>query len=1151
MAGNLDFAMVLRLVDKVSAPARTASSALGRIGAAAEAAGRQGTAWANRQIETNNARRQALRGEAFGLAAAAAAAGAALRPAIQFERAMAGVGAVARADEDQLARLTATARELGATTAWSASEAAEGMRFLAMSGFGVNDTVAAMPGMLNLASAGAVGLGQASDIATNILSGFRMEAAEMGRLGDVLTNTFTSSNTDLAMLGETMKQVAPNAAGLGVSLEQTAAMAGKLGDAGIQGSQAGTALRAMFIRMASLPKPAEEALEELGVKTMDASGNLRDLPTVLAEVQAALKPFGSGRQAKLITDIFGMEASSAATVLLQQAGSGALQSYAESLAETGSAARVAARLNDNTGGALKRLQSIAESLAISFGTILLPQVTALLDAVVPAVAALQSWADAHPELISRAAQLAAALLALRLGSVVLRWALLNLLGPVFHIVRAAGLLLVLLPRLALGFAALLNPMKLVRGTLIALRFAFLATGIGALLAGVAMAGIWIYNNWEGLQSFFSGFWQSFRAALGPAAPLLDGIVQAARRLWDWFAALLGPIEAGGEQWLTWGERAGTALGGTVGRVAAWAEANAGLLRTLGRLYLGLLALRLVLGTLRWGLGLGALIAPLRWTALLIPKLTAWLFARLALGGAGKLALAALIAPLRWTALLIPKLTAWLFARLALGGAGKLALAALIAPLRWTALLIPKLTAALFARLALGGAGKLALAALIAPLRWTALLIPKLTAWLFARLALGGAGKLALAALIAPLRWTALLIPKLTAALFARLALGGAGKLALAALIAPLRWTALLPKLNWSLLITPLKWGSRLIPVIGWAILAGELLWSLLIKPLGWDKYLPKIDWDSIFGAFSWDGWIPAIDWDRIVGSISWPQPPSWLQWLIGEEEPAQPRLSDAAGFDALPEHKRAAVRTLETVAAEGELPTADYRAGLQEHKADLEARIADLEVPPERSGHLAVNDAFIDSARLKQLQEELAAVNAEIEESALRAGDLSRALMAINDTDAAPEISRDSIDAALTDAATAIPPASPRDRGGPVRRNIPYIVGERGRELFVPAAAGAILPNRALQAALAASVAAAPAAALASPALPAERPEAPPALSVAPPAPQILRQGDNITIHIHPAPGLDPRDIAREVERVLARRHEDRRADLHDGLDYR
>lgn len=270
-----------------------------------------------------------------------------------------------------------------------------------------------------------------------------------------------------------------------------------------------------------------------------------------------------------------------------------MQNYAESLTETGSAARIAARLNDTAAGAIKRLQSMTESLAISVGSILLPQIVELLDTIIPVIESMRIWAEAHPELTSMIFKLTTGLLFFRLGSIALRWVLFSMLTPILQIIRAASWLLVLLPRLGRALLALLNPLKLVRAALIAIRLAFLTTGIGALLAGVAMAGIWIYNNWEGLQSFFVGFWRTFREALGPAAPMLDAIIDYARQIWEWFTDLLGPMDATEEQWLSWGQNAGEALGQVVGNVARWIEENKGLISTVAKLYAWFFALRLI------------------------------------------------------------------------------------------------------------------------------------------------------------------------------------------------------------------------------------------------------------------------------------------------------------------------------------------------------------------------------------------------------------------------------------------------------------------------------------------------------------------------------------------------------------------------------
>lgn len=1064
-AGDLNIALILKLVDQATGPARAVTNSLHQIGAVTEETGRAGVAWANEQLAANQARRSALMGEAFGVAALAGSLAASLRPAINFERSMAEVAAVARADDEELAKLTETARELGATTPWAASEAAAGMKFLAMAGFEASETIDAMPGMLQLASAGAIDLARASDIASNILTGFGMQAGEMGYLGDVLTNTFTSSNTDLGMLGETMKYVAPNAQALGVSLEQTAAMAGKLGDAGIQGSQAGTALRAMMLRLAALPKPAADAMAQLGVQTVDASGNLRDMPTILAEVNEGLQRLGTGEQAKLINDIFGMEAASAAAVLLEQAGSGALQAYAETLSETGSAARIAAQMNDTAAGAIKRLQSMTENLAISVGSILLPQIVELLDTIIPVIESVRIWAEAHPELISMIFKLTAGLLFFRLGSIALRWVLFSMLTPILQVIRAAGWLLVLLPRLGRALLALLNPMKLVRGALIAIRLAFLATGIGALLAGVAMAGIWIYNNWEGLQTFFVGFWRTFREALGPAAPMLDSIIDCSRQIWEWFTNLLGPMDATEEQWLSWGQNAGEALGQVVGNVARWIEENKGLIGTVAKLYAWYFALRLI-----------------------------WRFPMAPIRTAGRV--------LAWVA---------------------------TGPIKWL----------------LSGVGLLSKAFI----RLGVLMLTNPIGLIIA-------GVAALAYVVYD-NWDQIVsffIEKVDAvkAAFDEGLLNGVFKL--------------LAEFNPFTLA--MQGAQGLVTYI----------MSLLGVP---DRIVEAFSEFSLFDVGVellqglWDGMaslvpqmVTAIS-DKLSGIV-----PDWMQeawnWVTGAEDAPEvsvPALSETAGLAALPEEQQAAVQTVERVSGAGELPTAEYMAELQQYPSELQAEIAAVQAGIDNINDGPMKAAIVAPMQrdLSALQEELEWVQGEMVAADQRAAELSAALMVINETDVRPDIDTASIDEALVKAqrlsallqnssgvaaATAANPDGARDRGGPVRAGMPYLVGERSPEIFVPGVSGTILPGRVLKAAMAASAMAAPVAAMPSQAEIVETLDRRPVMSAPAAAPQITREGDTVTINIYPTQGMSVEDIGREVERRLARREDARRADLHDGVDY-
>ena len=235
-------------------------------------------AQAMRAREAVKARRADLRGQLFDAAALGTTIAAPSKVAVDFEQSVAKLGAITRADEASLKALEAAARKLGETTLFTASQSAEAMTFLGMAGFKTNQILAATPGMLNLAQAAGSDLAETADIASNILSGFSLEADQMGRVGDVLSATFTSSNTTLQMLGDTLKYAAPVASAAGASLEEVAAMAGLLGNVGIQGSMAGTALRAAFLRLSAPPKMAADAIEELGLSVKDAEGNLRPIP---------------------------------------------------------------------------------------------------------------------------------------------------------------------------------------------------------------------------------------------------------------------------------------------------------------------------------------------------------------------------------------------------------------------------------------------------------------------------------------------------------------------------------------------------------------------------------------------------------------------------------------------------------------------------------------------------------------------------------------------------------------------------------------------------------------------------------------------------------------------------------------------------------
>ena len=294
---------------------------------------------------------------------------AAIKTGAQFDTSMSRVKALSGATDKEFQLLRDTAMKLGKDTVFSASEAAEGMGYLAMAGYKTNEIVAAMPGLLDMAAAGQTDLATTADITSNILSAFGIEAAKTGDVADVLTKTFTSSNTSLESLGETMKYVGPVAKSAGWSLEETATAAGILGDAGIQGSQAGTALRQMLLRLIDPPKEAAEALDQLGVSAIDnATGKIKPLEQIIREIDEATKDWDDAQRAAIVSQIAGVS-SSAAMLALLDAGAdtiadfqGELEKAAES---TESFAKEVAEIQlDNLEGQLRLLGSVMETLGI-------------------------------------------------------------------------------------------------------------------------------------------------------------------------------------------------------------------------------------------------------------------------------------------------------------------------------------------------------------------------------------------------------------------------------------------------------------------------------------------------------------------------------------------------------------------------------------------------------------------------------------------------------------------------------------------------------------------------------------------------------------------------------------------------------------------
>lgn len=286
-----------------------------------------------------------------------------------FEKSMKKVKAVSGATDADFKAMSNTAKELGRTTQFSASQAADGMSFLAMAGFKANEIVTAMPGVLNLAAAGQMDLAQAADIASNVLTGFGKDASELDQAIDVMAKTFTSANTDLQQLGDAMSFVAPVANAAGMKFEEVSAAIGLLGNAGIQGGRAGTSLARIMSILTQNTQKTDQQLRALGISALDSSGNLRPLNEIVSDLEQ------SGATAADIFGIFGQRAGPAMAALISQ-GSAALSDLTGELEASGGTAQEIADIQmEGFSGAMLRLKSAFEGAMIAIAE------TGVLDAL--------------------------------------------------------------------------------------------------------------------------------------------------------------------------------------------------------------------------------------------------------------------------------------------------------------------------------------------------------------------------------------------------------------------------------------------------------------------------------------------------------------------------------------------------------------------------------------------------------------------------------------------------------------------------------------------------------------------------------------------------------------------------------------------------
>lgn len=296
-----------------------------------------------------------------------------------FEAAMSQVQAISGATSSELTKLTNKAKEMGATTKFTAKESAEAFNYMAMAGWKTEDMLNGIEGILSLAAASGEDLATTSDIVTDALTAFNMKAEDAGRFSDVLAAAASNANTTVSGMGETFKYAGSMAGALGYSIEDVALMTGLMANTGIKATMAGTALNSIFTRLSTNTNGAADAMSDLGIEFFTSEGNARDLSDVMEELRAATANMTAEQKSQLANTIAGTQAQKGLLAILN-ASEEDYNKLADAINNAdGAAAQMSETMLDNLQGSITLLQSAVDGVKISFGERLSPYVRSLAD----------------------------------------------------------------------------------------------------------------------------------------------------------------------------------------------------------------------------------------------------------------------------------------------------------------------------------------------------------------------------------------------------------------------------------------------------------------------------------------------------------------------------------------------------------------------------------------------------------------------------------------------------------------------------------------------------------------------------------------------------------------------------------------------------
>ena len=443
---------------------------------------------------------------------------AAVKTAATFEQAMAQVAAVSGLDTAgaEFEALGEKAKEMGSKTKFSASEAAEAFNYMAMAGWDAQQMMDGIEGVMNLAAASGEDLALVSDIVTDALTGFGLAASDSAHFADVLAAASNSANTNVSMLGESFKYVSPVAGALGFSVEDVSVALGLMANSGIKASQAGTSLRTLFTNLVHPVGQSADAIEALGISITNSDGSMKSLDTIMRELRTTFGNMTEAEKASYAAMLAGQEGMSGLLAIVNTTDED-FQKLTDSIAAAGGTAQeMADKQLDTLEGKITLFKSAMEGLAISFGEVLLPMLTNLVEKITDVVNWFNGLSDETKKTITVIAGIVAVLgpLMIIIG---------NVISVVMKVVKAIKLIK--------------GAILAVKGAMVALNAVMLANPIGLVVAAIAaLIAIFVvlWNKCDAFREFWINLWEAIKEAFAQVAEAIGEVVS---NIAEWFSTL--------------------------------------------------------------------------------------------------------------------------------------------------------------------------------------------------------------------------------------------------------------------------------------------------------------------------------------------------------------------------------------------------------------------------------------------------------------------------------------------------------------------------------------------------------------------------------------------------------------------------------------